>query len=356
MTREQRPQNVALIGYGYAGKTFHAPLIASVQGLQLSCVVSSDAAKVLADYPKVSVRSTADECFVDPAIDLIVIATPNTTHFPIAKSALTAGKHVVVDKPFTTTLAEAKELVALAYQHERVLSVFHNRRWDADFLTVRKLIEQNSLGRIVHFESHFDRFRPQVRQRWRERDIAGGGLWFDLGPHLLDQCLQLFGNPDAITVDFAQQRTGATAIDYFHAVLHYGSMRAILHAGALVAAETPRFCIHGTNGSFVKYGLDVQEDALKARIKPGADEWGIDQRDGILTTYENDLPKRTAVSLEAGNYQLYYEQVRDAIAHDTPNPVPAEQALAVMELIELGCESASKGRIMPIAAKEPAAK
>lgn len=208
---------VGLVGYGYASKTFHAPLISGTSGLALTMVSSSDAAKVHADWPGVKVVSAASELLDDPEIDLVVIATPNDTHFPLAKAALEAGKHVVVDKPFTVTLSQARELESLAKHCGRVLSVFHNRRWDSDFLTVRTLINEGQLGEVCYFESHFDRFRPQVRQRWREQAGPGSGIWYDLGPHLLDQAVALFGLPVSITVDLAQLRPGAQSTDYFHA-------------------------------------------------------------------------------------------------------------------------------------------
>lgn len=192
---------VGLIGYGYASKTFHAPLIAGTPGMALAAVSSSDATKVHADWPSVPVVSEPKHLFNDPNIDLIVIPTPNDTHFPLAKAALEAGKHVIVDKPFTVTLSQARELDALAKSFGRVLSVFHNRRWDSDFLTVKALLNEGTLGEILFFESHFDRFRPQVRNRWREQAGPGSGIWYDLAPHLLDQAVNLFGLPVSMTVD-----------------------------------------------------------------------------------------------------------------------------------------------------------
>ncbi len=184
---------VGLVGFGYASKTFHAPLIGGTPGMALKAVASSDADKVHADWPGVKVMSAPGDLLDDPDIDLVVIATPNDTHFPLAKAALEAGKHVVVDKPFTVTLSQARELESLAKHCGRILSVFHNRRWDSDFLTVSALINEGQLGEVCYFESHFDRFRPQVRQRWREQAGPGSGIWYDLAPHLLDQVVVLFG-------------------------------------------------------------------------------------------------------------------------------------------------------------------
>lgn len=342
--------NVALLGYGYAGKTFHAPLIMGIPDLDLKVVVSSDAKKVQSDLANVSVCASHDQVFADNNINLVVIATPNDTHFDLAKRALQAGKHVVVDKPFTTTCAEAEELIELARARELVLSVFHNRRWDADFLTVRKILRDGVLGDVMHFESHFDRYRPEVRQRWREQAGVGSGIWFDLGSHLLDQTLQLFGQPDSIQADLEQQRDGAQTVDFFHVVLRYGKMRAILHASALVAAESPRFTIHGKLGSYVKFGLDPQEDALKRNDDVNGDDFGKDARDGTLTVSTappGDAPcHATTRETERGNYLAYYSGIGDAISKGACNPVPAEDALNVMRLLELGCQSSVAKKLM----------
>ncbi len=262
------PLRVGLLGYGYAGKTFHAPLLSAVPDLALVAVASSDPAKVHADWPGVAVHAAPADLIARDDIDLVVIATPNDTHHPLARDALRAGRHVVVDKPFTVTLDEARELVALAEHHGRVLSVFHNRRFDGDFLTLRQLVRDGALGRVVEMTSRHDRFRPEVRQRWRESDGPGAGLWFDLGPHLVDQALQLFGPPRAITLALDRTRDGALADDWFACHLRYDRLHVHLHAGMLVAASAPRLAVHGTAASFVKDGLDPQEDALKAGVRP----------------------------------------------------------------------------------------
>ena len=211
-TSARPPLKVGLVGYGYAGKTFHAPLIAAVPALALTAVSSSSAAKVQADWPDVAVHDTPAELMRRTDLDLVVIASPNDTHHPLARAALQAGLHVVVDKPFTVTLAQARELAMLARERGRLLSVFHNRRWDGDFLTVRALLASGELGRITQFESHFDRFRPQVRQRWREDATRGGGLLYDLGPHLIDQAFALFGAPETVTAFVRTRRDNATAL------------------------------------------------------------------------------------------------------------------------------------------------
>jgi predicted dehydrogenase len=339
---------VGLIGYGYAGKTFHAPLIAAVPALELAAVASSDAAKVHADWPGVAVHASPAELIARDDIDLVVIATPNDTHHPLARDALRAGRHVVVDKPFTVHLADARELVALARERARVLSVFHNRRYDGDFLTLKTLLAEGALGRVVDVESRHDRWRPEVRQRWRESAGPGAGLWFDLGPHLVDQTLQLFGPPCAIALERALVRDGAQADDWFHATLRYDRLHVHLHASMLAAASAPRFTLHGTRGSFVKEGLDTQEDALKAGVRPtwpARADWGVDPgRAAIVSRADDGRAVETPVLLERGAHPAYFAAVAAAIRGEAPNPVPPEEALAVMALIELGIASAAERR------------
>ncbi|WP_159566362.1 oxidoreductase [Budvicia diplopodorum] len=331
---------VGLIGYGYASKTFHAPLISGTPGMTLAVVSSSDAAKVHTDWPEVQVCSDPDDIFNDPTIDLVVIPTPNDSHFPLAKAALNAGKHAVVDKPFTVTLAQARELDALAKEKKRLLSVFHNRRWDSDFLTLNALLQQGSLGDIVYFESHFDRYRPQVQKRWREQAGKGSGIWYDIGPHLVDQAIRLFGLPQSLTVDLARLRPGAETSDYFHAVLAYPQRRVVLHGTMMAAAESARYIVHGTQGSYVKYGLDPQEDRLKSGVRLPQKGWGEDTRDGILTLNQGDAMTQRSLKTADGNYPAYYAAIRDAVMGKGDNPVTANEAIQVMALIELGLESA----------------
>ncbi|RLM26914.1 oxidoreductase [Brenneria alni] len=339
---------VGLLGYGYASKTFHAPLIAGTSGMELVAISSSNTDKVHADWSKMRVERDPQMLFNDPDIDLIVIPTPNGTHFPLAKQALEAGKHVVVDKPFTVTLSQAYELGMVAEHTGRLLSVFHNRRWDSDFLTLKQLLHTGSLGDVVYLESHFDRFRPQVRQRWREDGSEGSGIWYDLGPHLLDQVLQLFGLPVAIQVDMAQLRPGSKAIDYFHATLIYPQRRVVLHASMLVAAPSARYIVHGTRGSFVKYGLDGQEDRLKTGERPPQADWGQDRHDGVLTLHHDGIAAEQAVPTIPGNYPAYYAAIRDALTGKGDNPVTVHQAIQVMELIEVGLASHQQRKVMTL--------
>lgn len=341
------PLRVGLIGYGFAGQTFHSPLLAGVPGLQLAAVASRHADRVRADWPQAEGLEDAQLLLRRADIDLIVIATPNDSHFPLARAALAAGRHVVVDKPFTLTLAEARELQALADQRHRVLSVFHNRRWDSDFLTLQALLADGRLGRVVHVESRFDRYRPQVRARWRESTAPGAGLWYDLGPHLLDQALQLFGAPQGITLDHAAMRDGALADDWFLARLRYERLQVVLGASTLAAIPGPRFVVHGTQGSWVKHGLDRQEDALKAGGRPcwpPGEDWGLDDGTSELCVAEGDTVVRSPLPLRAGRYGDCYAGVRDAILGNVAPPVTALQAATVMAWLELGLASARERR------------
>jgi predicted dehydrogenase len=340
------PLQVALLGYGFASKTFHAPLLTRVPGLRLTHIVSSDSAKVEKDYD-VTVLAKPEDAFALPEIDLIVIATPNIAHFDLASKALNAGKHVVVDKPFTNTVAEAKELIQLAQTRGRLLSVFQDRRWDSDFLTLRKVLADGALGEVAHFESHYDRYRPEPRQRWRELPGPGSGLWFDLGSHLVDQALELFGPPEAIYADLEIQRPRGQAVDYFHVILRYGRSRVILHGASLVVAEIPRFIVHGALGSYTKFGMDPQEEALKRGENPASPGWGLDPQTGTRITKKGDGFETLQVPNIPGNYLAYYQGVHDAIALGSPNPVTAEQGLAVISVLETGVKSSAARTEMP---------
>jgi len=341
---------VALVGYGLAGRVFHAPLIRATPGLALHTVVSSDAGKVHADLPDARVVADPQTAFADPAIDLVVIASPSATHAPLAIAALQAGRHVVVDKPFAIDLAEAQTVAAAARASGTVLGVFHNRRWDADFLALRALVDAGTLGDIAEVHSHFDRFRPTVPDRWREHAGPGAGLWLDLGPHLVDQALQLFGLPQAVQADIARQRAGAEVDDFFHVVLRYPRLRVVLHAGALVPGAGLRFAVHGTRGSWFKHGLDPQEAALRAGGVPGAsDEWGVDPAPGRLLRVDADGTVRDAPSpTPVGDYRAFYAGIRDAIRDGAPSPVTVDEALDVMRVLQAGIDSAANGCVVEL--------
>lgn len=331
---------VALVGYGYAGKLFHAALVRATPGLQLRVVGSNRPDAVHADLPDAEV--CAPEVAVTHAdVDLVLIAAPNDRHASLAEAALRAGKHVVVDKPFTTTLMEARHLARVARETGRLLSVFQNRRWDSDFLAVQVVLTGGAMGDPMHVEAHFDRYRPQVRARWREQAGQGTGIWFDLGPHLVDQALLLLGLPDAVTASFARQRPGAETPDWAHVILHFGERRAILHASMLVAGGSPRWVVHGTRGTFIKSRPDQQEAQLLAGMAPGAAGWGRDDDAGVLI--DGATSAASEVATPAGDQRAYYAAVRDAILGHRANPVPPVQAVAVMAVLEAAVVAAETG-------------
>ena len=323
---------------------FHAPVIRAVAGLRLTTIVQRSGAGD-ARYGDVDFVRSVAEMLARP-IDLVVIATPNTSHHPIARQSLLAGRHVVVDKPFTTTLREAEELVQLATEQARVLSVYQNRRYVGDFVTLQRLVAEGTLGRIVAYESHFDRFRPELKPgAWREQPQPGAGVWFDLGPHLLDQAFVLFGTPHAIGADIRIERDGGAVDDAFDVTLHYPRLRAVLRASMLAASPGPSFAVRGTGGSFVKYGVDSQEAALKAGRLPGEPDWDFDSPAmyGTLTTPQS---ARTVPTIPS-SYAHYYESVRDAIRGQGQPAVTPDQALQVMRGLELAVASNAQRRVLP---------
>src|SRR5213080_822453 len=324
--------NVGVVGFGFAGKVFHTPVLRAVPGLRLTTIVQRHGAPD-PRYPDVDFVPSVDELLSRP-LDVVVVATPNTSHHPIAKQCLSAGRHVVVDKPFTTTLAEARELVELAREARRVLSVYQERRYTGDFVTVQRVVADGVLGRIVSYEAHFDRFRLERRPgAWREQPLPGSGVWFDLGPHLLDQALLLFGIPEAISADIRIERDGAAADDAFDVTLRYPRMRATLRGSMLAQPLAPSFALHGTKGSFVKYGLDPQEAALKAGRTPDEPDWDVEPAElyGKLTSPEGTRTIPTVPS----SFIRYYENIRDAILGKAPPAVTPESALQVMRGLEL---------------------
>jgi predicted dehydrogenase len=342
---------VALIGYGYAGRTFHAPLVRATPGLELVTVGSSRPDRVTADLPGVDVVPSPLELFTSSSIDLIVIATPPDSHASLAAAALRAGKHVVVDKPIASTLEEARGLVSLAESTQRVLAVFQSRRWDGDFLALADLLSRGVLGDVTHVESHVDRYRPHVRDRWREQPGAGAGLWLDLGPHLVDQALQLFGLPDRVMASLAAQRAGSEVDDWAHVILEYGRLRVILHASVLVAAPSARFIVHGNRGSWIKYGFDGQERQMVAALTPGG---GAADEAEHAVHVDGASGKVDQTPIPPGDYRQFYVRLRDALLGAGRNPVPPEQAVAVMAVIETAIRSSTEGQtcMLPLTALE----
>lgn len=341
---------VGLIGYGMGGAIFHAPMIAAIPGLKLARIASRSANReqVAHAYPGVSLDDTPQAMLDDPAIALVVVCTPNASHYALAKAALLAGKHVVVDKPFVLSSAEGDELVALARQRGLLLSVYHNRRWDGDFLTLQQAVQAGELGPVHTYRAHFDRYSPQVKGRWKESAQAGAGVLWDLGSHLIDQALHLFGRPQAVTAHLSVQRDGAQVEDAFELVLDFGNCKAVLHAGALVRAPGPRYEVHGAHGSFIKYGVDTQEEALKQGGRPGGAGWGHDTPSNYATITGADGASRTVATLP-GAYQAYYHGVYRALAEGGPAPVAAQEAVDVVRAIECAYRSHQERRTIDFA-------
>ncbi|HEY9661868.1 MAG TPA: oxidoreductase [Allocoleopsis sp.] len=336
------PVQVGLIGYGSAGQVFHAPVIHAIPQLCLTKVMQRHSETARQRYPHIEVVPTPAAMFADPTLDLVVIATPNSSHFELAQQALLAGKHVVVDKPFTLTSAQAQQLINLAQQQNRILSVHHNRRWDGDFQTVKLLLEAGYLGRLVEYEAHYDRFRPLLKPgAWRETNAEGSGLLFDLGSHLIDQAQVLFGLPNAITADIRTQRSGSQADDYFEVVLDYEAVKVILKGGMLVREQGPHFILHGTNGSFMKYGMDVQEEALRQGRSPSEPDWGVEPPEqwGTLNTQLGNLHFQGKLETVKGCYQAFYENIYQAITAGAELAVKPETARDTIRLIELAQQS-----------------
>jgi predicted dehydrogenase len=348
----QRPVNVGLVGFGAAARVFHAPLIVAQPGLRLAKVLERSGSGAKERYPWVEIVHSMGELLADDSIALIVIATPSHTHHAIACEALRAGRNVVVEKPFTVSTREADELIELARGAGRLLSVFHNRRWDGDFLTVRHIVEQGLLGRIVEVQSRFDRYRPALKPgAWRESEQPGAGLLYDLGSHLIDQALRLFGRPNRITADVRTQREGVQSDDCFELMLDYGDgPKVTLKAGMLVREPAPRFVLDGMRGSFVKYGLDPQEEALRQGTIPGSAGWGAEDRErwGTLNTDIGGLHFHGRIETLPGAYPSFYRNIRRAIVAGDVLQVTAEEARDTIGLIELAFEASRERRTLPV--------
>jgi predicted dehydrogenase len=349
MTKKNNSIRVALIGYGYAGRILHAPLIQSVDGLLISVIGSSKPELVREKFPNVTICS-AEQAASHPDVDLVVIATQNESHFPLAAAALRSGKDVVIDKPFTLDLEEARSLRLIAEENGRLLTVFHNRRWESEIQAAVNVLRSGVLGNVTHFECRMDRFRPEVRHRWREDPGPGAGLWFDLGPHLIDISLHLFGLPLAVNASFAALRSGSQTDDWAHVQLVYGQLRVILHATLLASGDGPRSVLHGTKASWFKYGMDSQESQLRAGMSPLDPSFGRDLVPGII--FDGISQVRSEVLPPAGNQRMYYVALRNAVMERKAPPVLTRDAIAVMAILQASFESGRSGSVVPISLSE----
>ncbi|MFY1682554.1 Gfo/Idh/MocA family oxidoreductase [Micromonospora sp. WMMD730] len=351
----RHPLRVGLLGYGVAGRVFHAPLIAATGGLRLAAVVTADPQRrqqVADEHPDARVVDDAGALWADPdALDLVVVATPNSSHVTHARAALAAGLPVVVDKPLAATSADARALVDEADRRGVALTVFQNRRWDGDFRTVRRLVEAGALGRVTRFESRFERWRPQIRAGWREggSPADAGGVLYDLGAHLVDQAVQLFGPVDTVYAEVDRRRPGAQVDDdAFVALTHVGGVRSHLWMSAVTAQLGPRLRVLGDRAAYTCHGLDGQEDALRRGGRPDAPGWGevTPDRYGLLGAGDDLRPTPT----EPGRYQDFYAQVEAALRGDGPLPVDPRDAVRTVELIELAHRSAAERTVLTVPA------
>jgi scyllo-inositol 2-dehydrogenase (NADP+) len=344
-----------IIGYGLSGRVFHAPFIDVVEGFELSKISTSNPVRqktAKERYPVTEIVPEPDSIINDPDIDLVIVTSPNTDHFRWSKEALLAGKHVVVEKPFTVNVAEADELIEIANKQNKILTVYHNRRFTSDTKTVKKLLQSGLLGEIVEYESHFDRFRvnPRPGGAWREEPLPGSGIFYDLGSHLIDQALWFFGMPEAVTAFIDSQREWAKADDHFDVRLHYPGLTATLKSGMICKIPGPTYLLHGTNGTFVKYGLDVQEATLDGGSKPVGMDWGKEPEEiwGTINTEYNGVKIQGKLESEQGDYKDYFINLRDAINGNAEIAVKAEEARNVMKIIELAFQSSKERRTIKV--------
>lgn len=340
---------VAVIGYGFAGRIFHTAVVDAVPGLKLATIVQRSGDSAAGTYPGVSIARSVEEMLDDETIRLVVVATPNASHFSLAAQALEAGRDVVIDKPFALSTTDATKLIELAHRKKRLLSAYQNRRWDGDFLTVKKLMDEKTLGRLVDFSSHIDRWRPQPKlDTWRDSGV-GGGILLDLGSHLVDQALTLFGAPDAIFADVSTNRDSALLDDTFDLNLYYPRFKVLLSATCLACIPAPRFLLHGTQGSFIKFGVDPQEDALKRGERFSQPHWGEEPEAnwGKLSVDDHGSIVGTPIPTLPGDYRGYYANVRDALLGTAPLAVTGNQAWRTIRVLELARESSEKRAAVP---------
>jgi predicted dehydrogenase len=337
-----------LVGYGMGGRVFHGPLVSSVEGMELAAVLERSTDRAAERYPGIKTCRSLEDMLADPSLGLFVVTTPSGTHFPIARRILEAGKNVVVDKPMSVTSAQVGELMALARERDTLLAPFHNRRWDSDFLTIKKLLHEESVGRVVHLESTFDRWRPSppTERLWKENPALGGGVLLDLGTHLADQALALFGRPEAVNAEVKRERDGEGANDFFSIRMRYAGLTVTVASNSLSALARPRFHLRGSRGNYWKWGLDPQEAALNRISRIGDEVWGVDPEAnwGTLSADRNGALRSEAVEPIPGDYRLYYAGIRDALLGKAPAPVTALAAWRVARVLEWAAESSAERR------------
>lgn len=339
----------SVIGFGLAGRIFHAAVISATPGLELAAIVQRSGDEAAKAYPNVQIYRSIEEMLADSRIRLVAVGTPSFSHFEVAKQCLLADRDVIIDKPFAITSDEGAQLIRLARERRRLLTAYQNRRWDGDFKTVEKILVSGELGRLVTFESHFDRFRPEPRLRgWRENGGPGGGTLFDLGSHLIDQALTLFGKPESIFASVRIDRDNGAVDDAFDLTLFYSRLTVYLRASTLAKAPGARFTLHGTQGSFVKFGLDPQEEQLKSGAHFDSPRFGHEPEEAWGNLYLEGTAAPQSVETEVGDYRGIYANVRDALLGVQKLAVTPEQAWRTTRLIELARESNSQGRVLSV--------
>ena len=341
----------AILSFGMSGRVFHAPFITMHNGFELKGILERTKQESLLFYPSIHIYRSLEEVLNDDEIELVVVNTPTNTHFDFVKKALMAGKNVVVEKAFTTTLDEAIELKSLADSKQLMLSVFQNRRWDSDFSTVRYMIESGVLGEIIEAEFHFDRFKPALSPKLpKEIPGPGAGLLNDLGPHLIDQAMSIFGMPQYVFADIRTLRPTSEVDDYFHLILYYENLRVILKSSLMVREPVPAFVVHGKNGTFIKTRTDVQEEALLSNAKPNLDVWGKEPDSAMGYLYkevDGQFVNQKITSLQ-GNYYYYYDGIYTAIKNNSLPPVTAQDGINVMKIINASLESMLSKKAIPV--------
>jgi scyllo-inositol 2-dehydrogenase (NADP+) len=343
--------NAALASYGMSGEIFHAPLLSAHNGFHLYKVLERTKNRSRERYPTVNIVKSYKEILSDDKADLIIVNTPDKDHYEMALQAIRAGKHVIVEKPFTLSVKEADELIAESEKTGKILSVFHNRRWDGDFLTVQKIIHKRLLGRLVEYESHFDRYRNFLKQEsWKEQASSGSGTIYNLGSHIIDQALILFGIPVSVFADIRILRAGAEVDDAFILLLKYPEVLVTLKSSYLVREPGPKFSLHGTDGSFLKWGIDPQEEDLKSGKLPGGSDWGLEKEEiwGTLNTEMNGIHHTGKYETLPGNYLAYYDDIYDSIIYNRKPVVTAEQGRDVIRVIEAAKESSATGKVVKL--------
>jgi predicted dehydrogenase len=339
-----------IASFGLSGRVFHAPFIHANEAFELTAICERSKNEAIETYPYVKIVRSFDELISDASLELIIVNTPDVTHYDYCRAALEAGKHVIVEKPFVFTVAEGEELIQLASENGRMLTVFQNRRWDGDFRTVCKVLNENKLGRIVEFRAGFQRFRTQIADTWKERNDRFVGIVYNLGPHLVDQAICLFGKPTGVFAQIKKQRDGSQIDDFFHIILKYPELQVTLTAGMMMKEPIASFVLHGTKGSFVKYGIDPQEDQLKGGMLPTDATYGVDipEMYGTLVLDEKGNTTREIVETLRGDYRLYFDAVAQSIRQQIAPPISPVENLLVIKILEAAYQSNDENRVVII--------